>query len=306
MKTYRLYQIDSFTRECFHGNPAGVVPNADGLTEEQMQRIAREMNNSETAFIFQSEDPEADIEVRFFTPSTEVPLCGHATIAAHYVRAIEGSAVSGRVMQKTKAGTLPVDIVQEGEDFSIVMTQGKPEVSKPFEESLVGRIADALGIDRGCLREDCPVAIASAGHSKIMVGIDSEALLHSLKPNMDKLTEISLEVGCNGYYVFTLDPDADVLVHGRMFAPAIGILEDPVTGNANGPLGAYLVHFGICRQLETENELCFTIRQGEAIKRDGGMKVQVKIRDHQPVQVQITGDAVVAFQTQIRLPASNY
>ncbi len=301
MKTYRLYQVDSFTQERFHGNPAGVVPNADGLTEEQMQRIAREMNNSETAFIFQSDDPVADVEVRFFTPSTEVPLCGHATIAAHYVRAIEGSAVSGRVMQKTKAGILPVDIVRDSDDFSIVMTQGTPEVSVPFEEPLVRRIAEALGIDRKDMRGDCPVAVASAGHSKIMVGINSEPLLHSLRPNMDQLADISAEVGCNGYYVFTLDPEADVLVHGRMFAPAIGIQEDPVTGNANGPLGIYLVHFGICRQLEKENELNFTIRQGEAIKRDGGMLVQVQIRDHQPVQVQITGQAVVAFRTEIEV-----
>ena len=187
MKKYRLYQVDSFTRERFHGNPAGVVPNADGLTDDQMQRIAREMNNSETAFIFQSDDPVADVEVRFFTPSTEVPLCGHATIAAHYVRAIEGSAVSGRVMQKTKAGILPVDIVRDSDDFSIVMTQGTPEVSVPFEEPLVRRIAEALGIDRKDMRGDCPVAVASAGHSKIMVGINSEPLLHSLRPNMDQL-----------------------------------------------------------------------------------------------------------------------
>ena len=301
MKTYRLYQVDSFTRERFHGNPAGVVPNADGLTDEQMQRIAREMNNSETAFIFQSEVPEADVEVRFFTPSTEVPLCGHATIAAHYVRAIEGSAVSGRVMQKTKAGILPVDIMRDGEDFSIVMTQGEPEISEPFEEPLVRRITEALGIGRERVRKDCPVAVASAGHSKIMVGIDSEALLHSLKPDMDKLTAISAEVGCNGYYVFTLAPEAEVLVHGRMFAPAIGIQEDPVTGNANGPLGAYLVHFGICRQLERDDELNFAIRQGEAIKRDGGMQVQVTIKDHKPVQVKIKGQAVVAFRTEIEV-----
>jgi PhzF family phenazine biosynthesis protein len=77
-----------------------------------------------------------------------------------------------------------------------------------------------------------------------MVGINSESLLHSLQPDMDKLAEISAEVGCNGYYVFTLHPENDVLVHGRMFAPAIGIQEDPVTGNANGPLGAYLVLLG--------------------------------------------------------------
>lgn len=74
MKKYRIYQVDSFTRSRFHGNPAGVVPNADGLSEEQIQRIARELNNSETAFLFESNSPEYDVEVRFFTPTTEVPI----------------------------------------------------------------------------------------------------------------------------------------------------------------------------------------------------------------------------------------
>ena len=132
MKKYRIYQVDAFTRSRFHGNPAGVVPDADGLTDEQMQRIARELNNSETAFIFSPQSAEHDAVVRFFTPTTEVPLCGHATIAAHYVRAIEGTAVSGRVLQKTKAGILPVDIVKEDDDFSIIMTQGNPEIGEPF------------------------------------------------------------------------------------------------------------------------------------------------------------------------------
>ncbi len=134
-----------------------------------------------------------------------------------------------------------------------------------------------------------------------MVGIDPVELLHSLKPKMDKLTEISSEVGCNGYYVFTLNPGADILVHGRMFAPAIGIMEDPVTGNANVPLGAYLVHFGICRQLEHENELRYTIKQGEVIKRDSGMIVQVGIKGNKPMKVKITGQAVVAFRTEIEV-----
>ena len=301
MKTYRLYQIDSFTRNKFHGNPAGVVPNADGLTEEQMQRIAREMNNSETAFIFQSNVPEYDVEVRFFTPTTEVPICGHATIAAHYVRAIEGSAVSGRVLQKTKAGILPVDIIQEADDYSIIMTQGTPEVSNPFETDVVNQIVNALGIKVDDLRTDCPISISSAGHSKIMVGIKSNELLHHLTPNMEELSAISAEVGCNGYYVFTLNPEEKVLVHGRMFAPAIGIVEDPVTGNANGPLGIYLVHYGICSELEVENELSFSILQGESMKRDGGMNVHVKIENHKPVLVQIVGQAEVAFKTEIDL-----
>ncbi|MFT4006310.1 MAG: PhzF family isomerase [Lacrimispora sp.] len=301
MKKYKIYQVDSFTRNKFHGNPAGVVPNADGLTEEQMQRIARELNNSETAFIFSSASPEYDVEVRFFTPATEVPLCGHATIAAHYVRAIEGEAVSGRVMQLTKAGILPVDIVQEDNDYSIIMTQGTPEVSEPFEPFMVERIAGALGIRVNDIREDCPVSIASAGHSKIMVGIKSNNQLHTLNPNMDELSSISAEVGSNGYYIFTLNPDEDVLVHGRMFAPAIGISEDPVTGNANGPLGIYLVHHGICGSLQSEEELSFSILQGEAIKRDGGMRVHVKIENKKPVLVRIVGQAVVAFKTEIEL-----
>lgn len=301
MKKYKIYQVDSFTRNKFHGNPAGVVPDADGLTEEQMQRIARELNNSETAFIFSSTSPEYDVEVRFFTPTTEVPLCGHATIAAHYVRAIEGEAVSGRVMQMTKAGILPVNIVRENNDYSIIMTQGTPEVSTPLEPFIVEKIAGALGIVVNDIRDDCPVSIASAGHSKIMVGIKSNSQLHTLNPNMDELSAISAEVGGNGYYIFTLNPDEDVLVHGRMFAPAIGISEDPVTGNANGPLGIYLVHYGICRSLESENELSFSILQGEAIKRDGGMRVHVKTENKKPVLVQIVGQAVVAFKTEIEL-----
>ena len=301
MKKYKVYQVDSFTRNKFHGNPAGVVSNAEGLTEEQMQQIARELNNSETAFIFSSASSEYDLEVRFFTPVTEVPLCGHATIAAHYVRAVEGKKVSGRVMQKTKAGLLPVDIVEEDGDYSVIMTQGTPEVSRPFDLGTVEKIADALGIKVNDIRDDCPVAIASAGHSKIMIGIKSNDQLHNLRPNLEKLSAISATVGCNGYYVFTLNVGEDVLVHGRMFAPAIGIPEDPVTGNANGPLGIYLVHYGICRELESENELSFSILQGEALRRDGGMRVHVKIENRIPVLVQIVGQAVIAFRTEIEI-----
>ncbi len=301
MKTYKVYQIDSFTREKFHGNPAGVVSNADGLTDVQMQQIARELNNSETAFIFSSNSPDYDVEVRFFTPTTEVPLCGHATVAAHYVRAVEGSHTTGRALQKTKAGILPIDVIPDGDDFSIVMTQGTPQVSEPFTNEIVAQIAQALGISQADIREDCPVAISSAGHSKIMVGIKSNESLHSLTPDMAQLSQISKNVGCNGYYVFTLNPDSEILVHGRMFAPAIGIAEDPVTGNANGPLGIYLVHFNICKELWNENDFCFSIRQGEAMKRDGGMFVNVTIENQKPVLVQITGNAVVAFKTEIKI-----
>ena len=300
MKKYKIYQVDSFTRTCFHGNPAGVVPDADGLSEEQMQRIAREMNNSETAFIFPSNSPDYDVEVRFFTPTTEVPICGHATVAAHYVYALENQFGSRRVRQKTKAGILPVDIIQSGDDYSVVMTQGTPEVSEDLGPEVRARIADALGISAHDICGEYPVAVSSTGHSKVMVPIYSNQLLHGLKPNLQKLTEISAQVGCNGYYVFTLNPGEDILVHGRMFAPAIGIPEDPVTGNANGPLGAYLVYHHI---LQNPQDKCFdfSILQGEAVRRDGTMRVHVEKENDKPVLVQITGDAVVAFSAEITI-----
>ena len=300
MKTYKIYQVDSFTKERFHGNPAGVVLNADGLTEENMQRIARELNNSETAFIFQSSSPEYDIEVRFFTPTTEVPICGHATIAAHYVYAKENNYDGGRVIQKTKAGILPVDVVRTGDDYAIIMTQGLPVVSEPFDNTIRKQIADALGIAENNICKEYPVAISSTGHSKVMVPIYSNDLLHKLSPKADKLTELSKKIGCNGYYVFTLNPQEDILVHGRMFAPAIGISEDPVTGNANGPLGAYLVHFGILQD-DTMDSFDFNIMQGEAIKREGTMRVHVAKDGKEPKMVQITGNAVVAFSAEIEI-----
>ncbi len=298
-KTYRIYQVDSFTRERFTGNPAGVVPNADGLSEVQMQRIAREMNNSETAFVLSDKTGESDVHVRFFTPTREVPICGHATVAAHYVRALEGRLGNAKVFQRTGAGILPVEILSDGDDYRIVMTQGKISIGSPLEDSHLSKLVKALGIEAKDLRSDCPVVIASTGHSKVMVAIHGVDLLHRLSPDMSQLSELSEEIGCNGYYVFTLHPGESPLVHGRMFAPAIGIVEDPVTGNANGPLGAYLVHFGIVEN--GGSELSFDVVQGEAMGRPGTMKVAVSISDGKPVEVRISGEAVVAFSTGIEI-----
>ncbi len=298
-KTFRLYQIDAFTRQKLAGNPAGVVTNADGLSEQQMQQIAREMNNSETAFILSPDDDTHDVRVRFFTPTREVPICGHATIAAHYARAMENDLKSVRVIQKTGAGILPVDIVRTGDDFEIIMTQGRIEFGDILTGKPLKTLMDALGIAQQDLREDCPVAIVSTGHSKVMVGIREESLLHRLNPKMDMLAKLSGEIGCNGYYVFTMDADENPLVHGRMFAPAIGINEDPVTGNANGPLGAYLVRYGLADH--HGEAFTFEAVQGEAIGRAGTMRVRVKIENGEPIEVKIAGNAVIAFKTVLVL-----
>ncbi|MCP4021810.1 MAG: PhzF family phenazine biosynthesis isomerase, partial [Desulfobacteraceae bacterium] len=120
MKPISIYQIDSFTNEKFKGNPAGVVLDADALSKDQMLVIAREMNNSETAFILSAQGDDHDVWLRYFTPATEVPICGHATIAAHFVRALENQMDSCVVLHKTGAGILPVEIIKKDMSYEII------------------------------------------------------------------------------------------------------------------------------------------------------------------------------------------
>lgn len=295
---YHLYQIDSFTKEKFTGNPAGVITNADGLTENEMQKIARELNNSETAFIFSPSSKDYDVHLRFFTPTKEVPICGHATIAAHYARAIENELRTSRIYHKTGAGILPVDIIQEDNDYSITMTQGKIQFEYYIEGENKRILLSALGITEKDLQENCPIQIVSTGHSKVMIGIKSASTLNSLKPNYDMLSKLSEAIKCNGYYVFTFDSEEDgILIKGRMFAPAVGINEDPVTGNANGPLGAYLVHHKVIRH--NGSSFRFSAKQGEAIGRTGVIDVEVAIENDEPVEVKISGKAVILFQAEL-------
>lgn len=300
IRKYNLYQIDSFTKEKFTGNPAGVITNADGLRDYEMQKIARELNNSETAFIFSSNNEDYDAHVRFFTPTNEVPICGHATIAAHYARAIEKGLDTSRIYHKTGAGILPVDVIKENDDYKIVMTQGKVEFGAILERENKVKLIAALNIGEDDLLENHKVQIVSTGHSKVMIGIKSREVLNELKPNYDALSMLSKAINCNGYYVFTMDSqDSDILIHGRMFAPAIGINEDPVTGNANGPLGAYLIHHNL---VENNNSLFkFKAKQGEAINRPGIIEVEVKIEDKEPIEVKVSGEAVIVFKTELLL-----
>lgn len=300
MKKLITYQIDSFTKEKFKGNPAGVVINADELTDYEMQQIARELNNSETAFLFAPDSDDCDGVIRYFTPNTEVPICGHATIAAMYAKAIEEKLDSCILKFKTKIGILPFEVIKENEDYQILMTQGNFELGAIFDTTVAQKMITALGLQKSDLDEKCPIQIASTGHSKVMIGIKSREKLNNLSPNYNDLAQLSKEINCNGYFVFTFDSDdQDVLTYGRMFAPAIGINEDPVTGNANGPLGGYLVQNNIINY--KNNTFEFNGKQGEKIDRLGVIKVKVVTEENKPKLIQIKGDAVVVFRAQIEI-----
>lgn len=295
-----VFQVDSFTTSLFEGNPAGVVLNADTLSNEKMQQIAREMNKSETAFIINESSEDYDIEVRFFTPMKEVPICGHATIAAHYVYAKEHGIGKGIVRQKTKAGILPVEIVNEDNDLRVIMTQAKIEYGKVLDSEEQKLLIEGLGIKNHDIDATLPIQIISTGHSKVIIPITSKNTLDSIFIDSAILTKLSSILSCNGYYVFTFDSGEEgVLVDGRMFAPAIGINEDPVTGNANGPLGAYLAHYN--RIEKRKDGYTFTIKQGEAINRKGYMDVHVYSNDSEPELIKISGRAKIVFETIVKV-----
>ena len=300
MKKLITYQIDSFTKERFKGNPAGVVVNADGLNDDQMLWIARELNNSETAFLFAPDDNNCDGIIRYFTPKTEVPVCGHATIAAMYARALEDNLDSCVLKYKTQIGILSFEIMKTNGDYQIIMTQGKFELSPKFDDDTLIELLNALNLKYSDTDKRCPVQIASTGHSKVMIGIKKRVKLNNMTPNYTALADLSKRIKCNGYFVFTFDSDRDdTLTYGRMFAPAVGINEDPVTGIANGPLGGYLIQNKIVDY--KDNLFEFNGRQGEEIARPGVVNVRVKVENEQPSLIRIKGDAVVIFKAEIEI-----
>ena len=278
----KVFQIDAFTTKKFEGNPAGVVLDAQTLTTKQMQQIARELNNSETAFLLPPDDDSHDVHIRYFTPTVEVPVCGHATISAHFVRAIEFGLTNVKVKQKCGVGILDIEVV----DSKVFMTQKQAQ----FYEIETFPVLNALGLNKEDLTGE--IEVVDTGNPKIMVPIKSKELLNSLKPNMLALSELPYP----GTYVFWKDLDhPEIQAHGRMFAPALGIPEDPVTGNANGPLGAYLNKHMLIKP--KENGWCqLRAQQGEAIGRPGVVEIFVQPETN---TVRIAGEAVVCFLTEI-------
>ncbi len=217
-----------------------------------------------------------------------------------YAKALEENLDSCVLNIKTKIGVLPFEIIRANDYFKIVMTQGNIEIEEPLSNENQDMLLKYLGLTKEELDMRCPIQIASTGHSKVMIGINKKEVLNNLNPDMTGLKELSHLINCNGYYVFTFDLNGeDIVAHGRMFAPAIGINEDPVTGNANGPLGAYLIHNKIVKKFD--DTFCFKGKQGEKIGRDGIVEVVVDIIDQKPQLVKIMGEAVTIFKTEIEI-----
>jgi len=241
-----VYTLNSFAKTKEGGNPAGVVMNADSLSEEEMRKIAAVLGFSETAFVLQSN--VADFKVRFFTPNEEVDLCGHATIATFYAMSSLNLLKQGKYEQETRAGILGIEIHN---DNFVMMNQSIPVFSEVIDKD---EVADSLNISPSQITADLLVQVVSTGLRDIMVPVRSIEILDAIKPDMKKVKEISQKYNTVGYHAFSLESLHGADAYCRNFAPLYGIPEESATGTSSGALGCYLYQFNFngSRNIEFE------------------------------------------------------
>ena len=295
-RSLAVFQVDAFTRQRFTGNPAGVVLGADALTEEEMLAIARELNNADTAFVSAADGADHDLRVRFFTPRTEAAFVAHATVAAHYVMSRRPGP--RRLRQKQKAGIVEGEVRGDGDDRRIAIHQSPPPIGRELSTRERLAVLDALALSSGDLDGHCPLLVCGSASTRLMVGVRGAEQLRQLRPDSARLTTLSAQLGAAGYFVFTLAPQVPgVLTEARMFCPAIGIDEDPVSGNAHGMLGVHLVTHGLLAA--RDGRAAFTGRQGHHMGRGGRVGIEMAVEGGVVRAVTLAGDAVVVYEGRL-------
>ena len=252
-RTLQFYQADVFTNLPFGGNPVAVFPDAAGLTDLELQQIAREMNLSETVFVLPPTDPAAVVKIRIFTPTQEIPFAGHPVIGTFFVlgtlKRLTLKEPVTRLLQECTLGLFPVEVhSRNGTIERVVMSQPAPQfLDAVGEPEDLFSIARALGITKALITEThFPVQVVSTGLPVMIVPVRTLTAVRQIIPDVSMVAELCQRFGANGIMVFTTMTVEDTsTVHTRMFAPLIGIVEDPATGSASGALGAYLVQYGV-------------------------------------------------------------
>jgi PhzF family phenazine biosynthesis protein len=250
MSERAAYIVNAFTARGEHGNPAGVVLDADDLHEDQMLAIAQQVGLSETAFVSKGND--AATRVRFFTPTEEVALCGHATIAAWSLLKSLKRVSNGNHIQQTIAGNLGVTI----RDDITFMEQTPPRF---YETVSTNIITELLGIETDDLHPTLPSQLVSTGLKDVMVPVRDAEVLERLQPQTEAIKAFSRQHDSYSLHVFALT-QGESLASARNFDPAHGIPEECATGTSNGGLLCYLNQQGV---LPTQD--IYRVEQGRAM-----------------------------------------
>lgn len=244
------HMISAFTANSNGGNKAGVVLEADGLSDDQMLAIAKELAYSETAFVSKSET--ATYKVRFFTVTEEVDLCGHATIATWSLLFQKGFVERGMHSQETLAGKLGIMISDDG---SIFMQQTEPQF---FGQVSYEEITSVLNVSKADFEDSLQPQIVSTGLKDLLVPFSNKEVLMNLRPDFSEMVNLSKKYNVTGLHVFAVGEDCTAVA--RNFAPLVGINEESATGTSNGALLCYLKEKG-----KLEEQDVYRIEQGESM-----------------------------------------
>jgi len=292
---YRYLHYDVFTDTRFEGNQLAVLPDARGLSAAQMQTIAAEMAFSETTFVLPPEVEGTDVRMRIFTPGAELPMAGHPTIGSTFALAREGviRPDSTRFVFGLGVGPTPVDLIWDGDALAYAwMTQRAPEFGATYEDAAVREaIARAVGVEGEDLVPELPAQVVSTGVPFLFVPLRSREAVDRARPNLDAMNALHEAHGLEHYYLFTMQPgDPEATTYSRMFAPVLGIIEDPATGGACGPLGGYLVRYGLVPE-EQVSEIVNL--QGAAMGRPSWISITVSGTRESVGPVRVGGRSVL-------------
>lgn len=246
-----------------------------------MKKIARIVGFSEIAFIMKSN--KADFKVRFFTPSEEVDLCGHATIATFSVLLKTQCINPGTYTQETKAGILVVEVDENG---IIMMTQSNPVF---YERIDIKELADTLNIKSEDLNTELPCQIVSTGLKDILIPIKNIDILDSIKPDFEKVIQVSRKYNVVGYHMFTIDSPDNSNAYCRNLAPLYGIEEESATGTSSGALACYLYNYGMLDLLQCDS---ITFKQGYSMNRPLEINVKLNVKESNICEVKVGGKAL--------------
>lgn len=299
MKTINVFHYDAFTNKPNKGNPAGIVLEADGLTEEEMQIIAEKVGYNETTFVLSSE--VGDIRMRYFTPGFEMDLCGHGTVGTIYALREKGLLEEkSNLMIETKAGILPIQIgVKENGETFIKMRQAAPQF-KEFTGSKE-ELAHSIGLEVNDLDVSLPIVYGSTGNWTVIVPIKNLDACERMKPNNEMFPSVLKEIPNASIHPICLDTyDELARMHGRHFSSAYaGTIEDPVTGTASGVMGAY---YAMYLEKDFDHEMELIVEQGQEIHKDGRVTVYVtKVEGDANLQIDIAGTAVYVKEFEVSI-----
>ncbi|MGH9308042.1 MAG: PhzF family phenazine biosynthesis protein [Vicinamibacterales bacterium] len=299
----RYLHLDVFTDTPFEGNQLAVYPQPPrDIAPERMQRIAAEMNFSETTFVFPREQ-SGDVKMRIFTPASELPMAGHPTIGSTFALAAEGAIERGREEFVFELGVGPIPVSLEWDDAGLSfawMTQPLPS----FEDEIANRgaFAAAAGLGGDDL-VDLPIEVVSCGVPFMFVPLASRDAVDRVVIDRRALTRVYKDAGREELptFFFTMDRTGaagEETVYSRMLAPAFGIAEDPATGSASGPLGCYLLYHGLVDEDAARSILSL---QGVQMGRPSRIHVSIDSDDDRITRVRVGGKSVlIAEGTLVR------